>query len=61
MAQPKFTDMSSVNKWWAKSMDKERSSMTNAPKSPKSNKWLVPEEFSHLAPELRKRKGHASR
>lgn len=45
-----FEDIKGISKWWQQGIDKERQRFSNAPKSPKSNKWYVNETSSVLAP-----------
>lgn len=49
-----------INTWWTRSIDKERSRLTNSPKPFKGDTFSVPENFSNFAPEKpRSKKVHA--
>lgn len=39
-----------INKWWQSGIDKERQRFSNAPKSPKSKPFLVPEINDQFVP-----------
>lgn len=53
-------DRKAVNTWWQRGIDKERKRLTNAPKSPPSDPYSTPTNFSNFAPPLRPfKKPHA--
>ena len=47
-------NLKEINSYWGKSVAKEASRHTNAPKPHKGDKFSVPEDFSNFAPPLTK-------